>query len=99
MQHNDDRPRNRVVRLDRSQRGRRQEDHPAGRAGDEVSRCQLSPEREAHRSSFNPNFEPTTEQLIGLLPDATLPGVKVSDVCKKTLFLANLLGSPYVRLQ
>lgn len=98
MQHDDNGTRNRVVRLHRTQRSLRTQDHPAERNADEVSRCVVSPEREAIRQAVNSEYEPTVEQLIGLLPDATVSNVNVNDVCKKTLFLANLLSSPYVRL-
>ena len=99
MQYNDDGTRNRVVRLDRTQRSLRAKAHPAEQHANEVSRCVLSPEREAQRPSFNPNYTPSAEDLIGLLPDTEVTGIKVDDVCRKTLFLANLIGSPYVRLQ
>lgn len=99
MQHNDDGTRHRVVRLDRTQRSLRAKAHPAEQHANEVSRCQLSPERATQRPSFNPHYTPSAEELIGLLPDAEVNDVKVDDVCRKTLFLANLIGSPYVRLQ
>ncbi len=98
MHHNDDGTRGRVVRLDRTQRSPRSKAHPTGRYVDEVSGCKLSPQREADQQGFNPSYEPTVEQLIGLLPDAKIANLNVNDVCRKTLFLANLLSSPYVRL-
>lgn len=98
MQHNDDHTRGRVVRLDRTQRSARPQGNPAGRHADEVSGCKRSPEREAHRPSFNPDIEVTAESLIGLLPDAKVTNRSIDDVCRQTLFLANLVSSPYVRV-
>lgn len=98
MQHDDNRTGRRIVRINRTQRSLRTQDHPTERYADEVSRCVISPERKAIRQTLNTDFEPTAESLIGLLPDAEIPGVKVDDVCRRTLFLANLIGSPYVRI-
>lgn len=98
MQHDDDGTRYGSFGLNRTQRSPRQEDRTAGRHADEVSGCKRAPQREAHRASFNPEFEITAESLVGLLPDASLLGVNVDDVCKQTLFLANLVSSPYVHI-
>lgn len=98
MQHDDDRPRNRVIRLDRTQRSLRTQDHPTERHADEVSGCKRSPEREAHRETFNPDYVVTPESLIGLLPDAKVTNRSVDDVCRQTLFLANLVSSPYIKV-
>jgi hypothetical protein len=96
MQHNDDGSRGGAVRLDRTQRSARAQGHPAGKHVDEVSGCKRSPQREAHRATFNPEYEVTVESLIGLLPDPIITHLSVDDVCRQTLFLANLVSSPYV---
>jgi len=96
MQHNDDGSRGGAVRLDRTQRSARTQGHAAGKYADEVSGCKRSPQREAHRATLNPEYEVTVESLLGLLPDPIITHLSVDDVCRQTLFLANLVSSPYV---
>lgn len=98
MQHNDDGTRGGVVRLDRTQRSARTQGHSAGRHVDETSGCRRLTQREVDREAFNPEYEVTAESLVGLLPDAVITHLTVDDVCRKTLFLANLVGSPYVHV-
>lgn len=98
MQHNDDGFGSGTVRINRTQRSVRAQDHSARRNADEASGCKRIVEREAHRARFS-SEELTAEALVGLLPDAYLKHVKVDDVCRQTLFLANLISSPYVHLQ
>ena len=98
MQHNDDGTRNGVRSLNRTQRSARPKDHSARGNVDEVSGCKRAPQREAHRASFNGEYEITAESLIGLLPDAVLGNVDIDDVCRQQVFLANLLSSPYVKV-
>lgn len=98
MPDHDDRTRGRVVSLNRTQRSPRSEGDTARRHVDEVSGCKRSPEREAHREAFNPEYEVTAESLVGLLPDPIITHLSVDDVCKQTLFLANLISSPYVKV-
>ena len=97
MQHDDDGTGNGSIGLNRTQRSFRSKAHPAKRDADEASGCRLSPERKAHRASFNGEYEITAKSLIELLPNA-VGAVDVDDVCRQQVFLANLLASPYVRL-
>lgn len=99
MQHNDDGTRGGVVRLDRTQRSARSQGHSTRQHADEVSGCKRIVEREAHRASFDPHLDVSPESLVGLLPDPVITHLSVDEVCKQTLFLANLVGSPYVHLQ
>lgn len=98
MQHNDDGSRGGAVRLNRTQRSPGAQSHSARSHADEVSGCKRAPQREAYRTSFNPEFKVTAESLVGLLPDAAFLRVDVDDTCKQTLFLANLVSSPYVSI-
>ncbi len=98
MQHNDDGTRGRVVSLNRTQRSARSKSDTARIHVDEVSGCKRVVEREAHRASFNPELEVTAESLVGLLPDPIITHLTVDEVCKQTIFLANLLSSPYARV-
>lgn len=98
MQHDDDGTRYGSHGINRTQRSLRSEDRPARKHVDEVSGCRRSPQREADRKAFNGEYEVTAESLVGLLPDAVLRNVDVDDVCRQQVFLANLLTSPYVRL-
>lgn len=98
MQHDDDGTRRGSVSLNRTQRSVRSKGHSAKQHVDEVSGCRRSPQREAHRATFNGEYEVTAESLVGLLPDAVIKDVSVDDVCRQQLFLANLLTSPYVRV-
>lgn len=98
MQHDDDGTGRGSVSLNRTQRSPRSKEHAAKRNDNEASGCRRSPEREAHRKAFNGEYEVTAESLIGLLPDAVIRDVTVDDVCRQQLFLANLLTSPYVRI-
>ena len=98
MQHNDDGFGNGAVRLNRTQRSARAQGHSARKHADEVSGCKRITEREAHREAVARQDELSAETLVGLLPDAAFLRVNVDDVCKQTLFLANLVGSPYVEL-
>ena len=99
MQHDDDGTGSGSISLNRTQRSIRPKAHPAEQHADEVSGCRRSPERKAHREAFTGEYAITAESLIGLLPDAVLRDVDVDDVCRQQVFLANLLTSPYVRLQ
>lgn len=98
MQHNDDGSRRGPVRLDRTQRSARPKDYSTGRHADEVSGCKRLTQREVDRETFNPEYEVTAEHLVGLLPDPIVTHLSADDVCRQTLFLANLLGSPYVHV-
>lgn len=98
MQHDDDGTRYGSFGINRTQRSLRSKDHPTERYADEVSGCRRAPQREAHRKAFNGEYEVTAESLVGLLPDAILKDVDVDDVCRQQVFLANLLTSPYVRV-
>lgn len=98
MQHNDDGTRNGVRRLNRTQRSARQKDYSARGNADEVSGCKRVVEREAHRTVINPGEQVTAEHLIGLLPDPIITHLSVDEVCRQTLFLANLVSSPYVKV-
>lgn len=98
MQHNDNGTRGGVVRLHRVERNARSQSRTASRHADEASGCKRLIEREAHRAPFNPDIEVTAESLVNLLPNPIITDLTVDQVCKQTLFLANLVGSPSVEL-
>lgn len=98
MQHDDDGTGSGAVRLNRTQRSPRSKGHAARGNADEVSGCKRSPEREAYRKAFNPEFEITANSIVELLPDSIVTNMSIDDICRQTLYLANLVGSPYVQV-
>lgn len=98
MQHDDDGTGHGSISFNRTQRSFRSEAHSAKQHADEVSGCRLTPQRETDRTPLPVEYEVTAESLIRLLPDSVVKPVSVDDVCRQQMFLANLLASPYVRV-